>query len=52
MVEIVCANVGGGWQTEVKATGFKFGPVFNKITDLWQWQRTALFAALSPIKSV
>jgi hypothetical protein len=42
-MKITCKNVIGGWQTSVDATGFLFGPVFNKITDLWSWQRTNLY---------
>ena len=38
-MELTCANVPGGWQTEIKATGYRFGPVFNRINDLWAWQR-------------
>lgn len=44
MIKIKCVNVPGGWQTEVDVSGYRFGPVFNKINDLWQWQRTNLFA--------
>lgn len=43
MINIICANVAGGWQTEVKGTGYKIGPVFNSITDLWKWQKINLF---------
>jgi hypothetical protein len=35
-----CASVVGGWQTENKLTGERFGPVFNCVTDLWEWQGT------------
>ena len=42
-MELQCANVLGGWQTEIKATGYRFGPVFNSITDLWRWQREHVF---------
>lgn len=38
-MELTCANVPGGWQTEIKATGYRFGPVFNRIQELWAWQR-------------
>lgn len=33
-----CQSVLGGWQTFSVANGKLFGPVFNKITDLWDWQ--------------
>lgn len=42
-MELTCANVPGGWQTEIKATGYRFGPVFNRINDLWAWQRENVF---------
>ena len=45
-MEISCLSVPGGWQTVVyPADGGKypFGPVFNKVTDLWDWQRANLF---------
>lgn len=42
-MELACANVPGGWQTEIKATGYRFGPVFNSIADLWRWQRENVF---------
>jgi len=42
-MKIQCKNVAGGWQTCVVETGYLFGPVYNKITDLWAWQRENLF---------
>jgi len=48
-MEISCANVPGGWQTVVyTADGEKypFGPVYNRVTDLWDWQRSNLFNAV------
>jgi|LakMenEpi03Aug12_release.lakeMendotaPanAssembly.Ray.scaffolds.fasta_scaffold2164715_1 hypothetical protein len=45
-MEISCANVPGGWQTVVyTADGgeYSFGPVYNRVTDLWTWQRANLF---------
>ena len=44
MIKIKCVSVPGGWQTEVEKTEYRFGPVFNKIQDLWAWQRANLFA--------
>lgn len=35
-----CKSVLGGWQTE--KDGNLIGPVFNKVTDLWNWQRDNL----------
>lgn len=42
-MKIVCKNVAGGWQSCVEISGYCFGPVYNKITDLWMWQRTNLY---------
>ena len=44
-MKITCKNVAGGWQTCIENSGYLFGPVFNKITDLWAWQRTNLYAS-------
>jgi hypothetical protein len=35
-------SVINGWQTIHKPTGTIFGPAFNKVTDLWKWQRNNL----------
>lgn len=46
-MEITCISVPGGWQTMVylinDKKAYPFGPVFNKVTDLWGWQRENLF---------
>ncbi len=39
---VSCLNVPGGWQSQDDVTGDTFGPVFNKCTDLWAWQRANL----------
>lgn len=44
MIEFSCANVPGGWQTEIKASGYRFGPVFNRVQELWAWQRKFIYA--------
>ena len=35
------------WSTELRDTAdggeYQFGPVFNKVTNLWDWQRANLF---------
>lgn len=36
--EFECHSVVGGWQTAVKGTEYRFGPVFNASTELWAWQ--------------
>lgn len=38
-MKIACKSVVGGWQTVLSETDEVFGPVFNKVTDLWNWQR-------------
>ena len=46
-MQITCISVPGGWQTMVylfnDKKAYPFGPVFNKTTDLWDWQRANLF---------
>ena len=44
-MKLICKNVPGGWQTAVEATGYLFGPTFNRIQDLWQWQRDNIYAS-------
>jgi hypothetical protein len=41
-MELCCKSVAGGWQTCVKKTDYCFGPVFNRVQDLWLWQRENL----------
>ena len=43
-LELRCANVPGGWQTVIEHTEVTFGPVFNKITDLWAWQKANIYS--------
>jgi len=33
-----CVSVAGGWRS-ADAAGDQFGPTFNAIADLWDWQR-------------
>lgn len=45
-MKITCASVLGGWQTSIKTADgveYPFGPVFNKITNLYDWQRENLY---------
>lgn len=51
-MELCCASVPGGWQTEIKTTGYRFGPVFNSIVDLWKWQRTNVFGPRKTAEAV
>ena len=53
-MEITCISVPGGWQTMVylfnDKKAYPFGPVFNKVTDLWGWQRANLFDVVDGYK--
>jgi len=46
--EFTCVSVLGGWQTglvvENSDKDLTFGPVFNKIQDLWKWQKSNLYS--------
>ena len=45
-MKITCISVPGGWQTLVYTTDggeFPFGPVYNRVNDLWDWQRANLY---------
>ena len=39
---ITCQSVVGGWQTFSALYDMLIGPVFNKTTDLWDWQKENL----------
>ena len=39
MIERNCLSVAGGWQSHDQVTGLTFGPVFNEVNDLWNWQK-------------
>lgn len=45
-MDLECVSVLGGWQTGIKGTSVLFGPVYNKVTDLWQWQRDHIYTPL------
>ena len=41
-----CVSVPGGWQTEITTKDSSqclIGPVYNRVTDLWAWQRENLY---------
>jgi hypothetical protein len=44
MIELQCVSVAGGWQTCIKGTEVRFGPVYNKITELWAWQKNNIYS--------
>ena len=39
MIERNCLSVAGGWESHDQVTGLTFGPVFNEVNDLWNWQK-------------
>lgn len=41
--QIGCLSVLGGWQTHFVGTEVTFGPVFNRVQDLWDWQKANLY---------
>ena len=42
-MDVKCVSVLGGWRTAT-VDGKEFGPTFNKIQDLWAWQRNKRFS--------
>ena len=50
-IQLNCTSVAGGWQTAIKDTEVTFGPVFNRIQDLWAWQRANIFQVLQQQKT-
>jgi hypothetical protein len=45
MKEFFCISVINGWQTAFKdenGATWAFGPAFNKVNDLWAWQKNNL----------
>lgn len=49
MSKYQCVSVLGGWVTEDMETSVKFGPVFNAVSDLWDWQRDNLPKKTRPL---
>jgi hypothetical protein len=52
-MKITCQSVVGGWQTVMMfadGTESLVGPVFNRTTDLWLWQRANLFDVVDEYK--
>lgn len=41
-----CKSVVGGWQTGLMDSELTFGPVFRKLTELLNWQKTNLYVAV------
>ena len=50
-MKYACWSVVGGWvtaRTDSEGNVAEFiGPVFNRITDLWKWQRANLYAEMA-----
>jgi hypothetical protein len=45
-MKVTTMGVLGGWQTELvfaDGTTALVGPVYNRVTDTWDWQRENLF---------
>lgn len=45
-MKFCCVNVPGGWQTGLELPNGNtevLGPTFNKIGDLWAWQKANLY---------
>jgi hypothetical protein len=52
-MNIQCKSVVGGWQTELQfADGSTalVGPVCNRCSDVWDWQRANLFDVVDEYK--
>ena len=52
MIERNCLSVAGGWQSHDQVTGLTFGPVFNEINDLWEWQKANPVEGKKVVKSL
>jgi hypothetical protein len=49
-MKVTTMGVLGGWQTELQFSDGSFalvGPVCNRVTDTWDWQRANLFNAVN-----
>lgn len=45
-MKFCCLSVPGGWQTGLELPNGNtevFGPTFNKVNDLWAWQKANLY---------
>lgn len=51
-MELSCLSVGGGWQCHDKVSGLTFGPIFNRIDDLWTWQKENITDNQKVVKSL
>ena len=49
-MKFCCVNVPGGWQTGLELPNGNtevLGPTFNKVNDLWAWQKANLYQELT-----
>lgn len=51
-MNIVCRSVVGGWQSFDEDSGLLFGPVYNKVNDLWEWQRYNVEEGMKVVKNL
>jgi len=52
MIEPICLSVGGGWRSYDNASKVAFGPVFNDIQELWDWQRNNPVEGMKLVKNL
>lgn len=51
-MNVSCASVVGGWQSFDEDSGLLFGPAFNRVNDLWAWQKENLVGGQKVVKSL
>ncbi len=51
MIDLACKSVAGGWQSMDNVTGNVFGPVYNDIQDLWDWQKNNPIEGMKLVRS-
>ena len=52
MIDLACKSVAGGWQCIDNKTNNVFGPVFNDIQELWDWQRANPVEGMKLVKNL
>lgn len=50
-MKVSCVSVAGGWQSYDEHQSLYFGPVFNRVNDLWEWQKENLVDGKRVVKS-
>ena len=51
-MKVSCVSVAGGWQSYDENQSLFFGPVFNRVNDLWEWQKENLVDGKKVVKSL